>query len=837
MKKITSITAILLCTAWMAYGQWTFTNLSAPRDYMGATVLGSKAYFAGGSNDSGLLSSVEIYDTQTGQWTYDNLSVARELPFATTCGSKVIFAGGVDFYISGNVFSTVDIYDTIDQTWTVEQLSVPRLQAAVVSHGNKVLFAGGANLQQGVVYDVVDIYDVETGEWTTASLSEPRVVWWAKVGDLAIFAGGYDLLNSSKRVDIYNFTTETWSIDSLSVPRAFVGMTTIGNKVLIAGGMTTGNVASNIVDVYDASSGNWTTANLSQARAFCDNQNAVTAGGKAYFVGGGKIHLNGAYWTIAYNVIDIFDEADNSWSVDYMPVTPRVHHAVVSTGNKVIIAGGYIMIPPYGCDSTVAIYTCPSSSCLPEGITFETQEQIDNFQTNYSGCTEIEGDVFIEGEINNLNGLNVLTSIGGNLSIGGTNLEYLSGLEALENIGGHCIIGWGGMMGNFGNPYLASLTGLESLTTIVGGLNIAENDLLTNLNGLNSLISVDYLIITRNDLLSSLSGMNNIGANSLSYLAIYGNPSLSSCETACICNYLTNPGGSINIFANAPGCNSPSEAASSCGIALPCLPYGNYIFINQSDIDQFHENFPGCTTLNGNVTIGYDEEWLIPDNNDISNLTGLLGTESITGKIMISTWHDDLITLHGLDSLKTIGGDLYIADNYSLNDISGLESVISVDGGLFVHSSALTTLSGLENIEANSITQIAISWNSSLSECHVQSICDYLANPSAWVMISNNAPGCNSPEEVEEACLIAVGETGAENQITIFPNPADKTISILATGGLEIQEVSISNHLGQVVFRGKPVNSLFDVSGLQPGIYFMIIISGQSKIIRKLIIQ
>lgn len=55
-----------------------------------------------------------------------------------------------------------------------------------------------------------------------------------------------------------------------------------------------------------------------------------------------------------------------------------------------------------------------SQACLPQGITFSTQEQIDNFQTNYPDCTEIEGDVIIEGdEITNLDGLNVLNLIGG----------------------------------------------------------------------------------------------------------------------------------------------------------------------------------------------------------------------------------------------------------------------------------------------------------------------------------------------------------------------------------------------------------------------------------------
>jgi len=45
-----------------------------------------------------------------------------------------------------------------------------------------------------------------------------------------------------------------------------------------------------------------------------------------------------------------------------------------------------------------------SQGCLPEGITFTTQAQIDSFPINYPGCTEIEGDVGIVGDdIYNLN--------------------------------------------------------------------------------------------------------------------------------------------------------------------------------------------------------------------------------------------------------------------------------------------------------------------------------------------------------------------------------------------------------------------------------------------------
>jgi len=44
----------------------------------------------------------------------------------------------------------------------------------------------------------------------------------------------------------------------------------------------------------------------------------------------------------------------------------------------------------FGC------YNAISQGCLPEGITFTTQAQIDSFQINYPGCTKIEGNVNIK---------------------------------------------------------------------------------------------------------------------------------------------------------------------------------------------------------------------------------------------------------------------------------------------------------------------------------------------------------------------------------------------------------------------------------------------------------
>jgi hypothetical protein len=80
--------------------------------------------------------------------------------------------------------------------------------------------------------------------------------------------------------------------------------------------------------------------------------------------------------------------------------------------------------------------------CLQKGITFYSQQQIDSFQINFPACTEIEGDVTIDdgfpvNNITNLNGLNALTSIDGNLTIRNMDLlPDLSGLYNLVSIGG-----------------------------------------------------------------------------------------------------------------------------------------------------------------------------------------------------------------------------------------------------------------------------------------------------------------------------------------------------------------------------------------------------------------
>jgi hypothetical protein len=263
-----------------------------------------------------------------------------------------------------------------------------------------------------------------------------------------------------------------------------------------------------------------------------------------------------------------------------------------------------------------------SQSCLPEGIAFQSQAEIDNFQTNYPNCTEIEGNVFIEGSnITNLNGLNLLNSIGCHLSItynpsltsltgldnltsigqslfiqGNTALTSLTGLDNLNSIGsGLDILGnhaltsltgldnltsIGGFIYIYVNNALISLTGLDNLTSIGDYLEIDHNEVLTSLTGLDNLTFIGgRLAILNNHALTSLTGLNNINARSINDLYIHDNHYLSTCAIQSICDYLASPNGTIDIHGNATGCISETEVDSACVYLSTDEIYLQYAFL------------------------------------------------------------------------------------------------------------------------------------------------------------------------------------------------------------------------------------------------------------------
>ena len=182
---------------------WTTATLSSGRHGLAAASVGTMALFAGGSDnakcedscdsDVGFSDVVDLYNSADGAWSTTKLSEARSFLAATTHGTKAFFGGGD---ISGAPFVSkrVDIYDAATGAWSMTDFSSARTQLVAAASGRAVLFYGGSNRDKLNMRNTIDMYDVETGVWSvdsTTSTQARRTAAGVKVGDYAIFAGGY----------------------------------------------------------------------------------------------------------------------------------------------------------------------------------------------------------------------------------------------------------------------------------------------------------------------------------------------------------------------------------------------------------------------------------------------------------------------------------------------------------------------------------------------------------------------------------------------------------------------------------------------------------------------
>ncbi|MFM9950447.1 MAG: hypothetical protein ACKV1O_21100, partial [Saprospiraceae bacterium] len=416
-----------------------------------------------------------------------------------------------------------------------------------------------------------------------------------------------------------------------------------------------------------------------------------------------------------------------------------------------------------GCNSQAEVLAaCPN--CPSGNITFSTQAEIDDFQSNYPGCTAISGNLTISGaDITNLNGLSTILAITGDLTIT-----------------------W--------NPMLSDLTGLNGLSgsgALSGSLAIQNNGALTDLTGLTNVTAIGgSLLLTNNDALTDLTGLHNIAYASITYLFISYNDLLSICHVANVCSYLEN-GGSANIAENAPGCYNQFEVLSRC-----LCPEGDVTFSTQAEIDAFTTNYPGCTNIYGNLTISGAD---IDNLGELSVINYIFGNLSIVGNPILPNL-TGLEGLHGSFGGSPVAGNLLIQNNGSLTDLSGLSSLPSIGGQLqIVNNDDLTSLNGLDNIAYTSITNLTLQSSAMLSTCNVPSICNYLANGGA-ATISGNATGCNTQAEVVATCC-PTGDFifSTQAQIDAFPGSYPGCTQLLGNVTVEGSDITNLNELLGVI--------------------------------------
>ncbi len=428
----------------------------------------------------------------------------------------------------------------------------------------------------------------------------------------------------------------------------------------------------------------------------------------------------------------------------------------------------------------ISLFFCGNlfaQSCLPNGIAFTTQQAIDDFATNYPGCTEIEGYVVIDdvnaGEIQNLNGLSQLTAIGGRLHIESCNqLTSLQGLQNINSIGDDIRIIF--------LSQLTSIQELSGLTTVAGDLEIV-NYAIANLQGLQNITSIEGNLILENfDSISNLQELENLsyigedlfinGCDNL--VSLQG---LSNLDTlGGMLRILYNDGLSdLNGLENLVSVQSLNIAGNNNMVSLSGLDnlshIEEYIGINDNESLLNIDALSNITSASGDLIItdnnslvdlnGLDNlssiyRITIQGNSALSDISGLNNISSLGSHLRIEN-NNVLTSLTGLENLDTLGGALTINANDNLTDITALENLVSIGNGFAISgNNSLTSLAGLQNVDtdAGTITILILELNPNLSVCELSNICNFIINYPNSTFISGNATNCNSELEVLSLC-------------------------------------------------------------------------------------
>ena len=199
---------------------------------------------------------------------------------------------------------------------------------------------------------------------------------------------------------------------------------------------------------------------------------------------------------------------------------------------------------------------------------------------------------------------------------------------------------------------------------------------------------------------------------------------------------------------------------------------------------------------------------------DITNVDSLDLITRITGSLIIGVGENSTNPLSEVNALLT--------------DLSGLSNVTILGGKLALYGNPiLSDLTGIGQLNYDSIIDIAILDNPLLTACNIESVCGFLSINDSNISIENNAPGCNSIEEVEAACgITGINDLEQSFDIAFYPNPFNDKITIEISGNLKAEPVGyqLFNAIGKVLIQSAQIKNNreeIDTSGLPPGVYFI----------------
>lgn len=473
-----------------------------------------------------------------------------------------------------------------------------------------------------------------------------------------------------------------------------------------------------------------------------------------------------------------------------------------------------------------------NAQCPIAPLLLSTQADVDNFPTNFPGCTDL--------------------AVG--LTVTGNNIVNLDGLNGILTTANSLIIR--------DNPILASLNGLSSLTSIAVELKIDNNDALTSLSGLDNLAFLGgHLSIEGNAVLATLDGMGPIPSLG-SYLNVSFNPVLTDI-TALSTIQEVGP-NYINGFL-AINNNNSLTSVNGLDLITEC---GSYFFLGSNPVMTTINGLNGLTTVNGDFEVAGNA--VLNDLNAFTSLTTVDGTFNIDN-------NPALTNLSEFGNLTTVGGDLTIATNASLTDCAaqgicdylsgpgfaiianngnGCNSVAQVEAACLLLPVELEFFNARKNDEGVLlIWETASEKNNSHFEVEHntpgnQSFKTIGKVPGHGTTYSNNdyklvdkfpSQGLNyyrlkqvdSDGKFQYSNIVSVFIENIDD-IGIFPNPTTGPVEIKGVAQDRTARVTdIAGH--EILTKDLTESSLIDLSGQPGGVYLIEIQTNRQKVVKRVV--
>jgi len=454
----------------------------------------------------------------------------------------------------------------------------------------------------------------------------------------------------------------------------------------------------------------------------------------------------------------------------------------------------------------------------PTNFTVSSQMDADSFPSNYPGCEQLPGDLWIWEGAMDLSGLSQLKSVGGFINInGGPNLQSLDGLNNITSVGTDILISSQSLQDLSGLSTLQtvgrdlwikagslqSMSGLENLTSVGRDLRIEDNA-MESLQGLAGLAHVERNVIIHSGGMTSIEGAGQLATVGELFWITFG-PMLTSAvgfegltevgeilfntsfdepntimETIDGFSSLASIGGNFEAFSLG-GIKTFSGFQSLTFIGGQLFFPGTSPDLNLVDAFKSLQSVDWINMASGKIidfTALQTVEQHVQLPSSLTELRGLNNLTSVGGSFSLTA--TDITSPPDFSSLISIGGDFNVTENESLTDWTGMNRLETV-GGWFkmsLHKAGLSNITGFNQLrEIGDLFEVTgndnllsveglkslesvggnfrLSHNAELIDC--EAICNFLANGQVGGGINlffNGPEGspCRTLDDLTAAC-------------------------------------------------------------------------------------